>query len=223
MLTYSIFRIWISTHGTLKLEKNPKDCRNILRSRVNTNRCRTNNCLELCLLCSIPHMLQFNLENTVFSERTIVVFQTLWDFVWSEDMLSAPCGKMTSVLTKNPLDITLMQTLPSLHLTKHTSYSHLACPRNLRRHLPAISTMPSGWASNNVISVTITKRGIWFITRISYNPLQEDTKSVHTFMSYSVPTGGSSPLKVFWHWVNVNLLNSIQSSDKKEDQHLKWK
>lgn len=136
-----------------------------------------------------------------------------------------PWGKMTSVSTKNPLDITLMQTLPSFnpspHLTKHTSYNHLACPRNFCRHRPAISTMPSGWASNNVISVAITKRGIWFITRISFSPL--DTKSVHTFMSYRV--GIKQVVQVLWRFVLAMsiCLNSILSSDKMEDQHLKWK
>lgn len=150
------------------------------------------NCLELCLLsidsaffrCWInPNedrsVTQFSLK------EQLLCLDLCGGFIWSKDMLSAPGVKWHEY----PQDIALTQTLPSFnpsfHLTKHTSYSHSARPRNPCRHLPAISAMPPGWASSNVISVTITMRGMWFIMWINFNSLQEDTKSVCTFMSYS--------------------------------------
>lgn len=71
-----------------------------------------------------------------------------------------PLGQNDISLNKESPDVPLMQTLtslnPSLHLTKHTSYSHLTLPRNFGKKSPG--ELNYGRACNNVISVAITKK-----------------------------------------------------------------
>lgn len=116
-----------------------------------------------------------------------------------------PLGKTIWVSTKYPLDITLTQTLPShkpsLHLKKHTSYSHPSFSSQLVQGIhadlfPATSAMSSGWASNNVISVAITERRMWFITWINSSRGHRVCPYIYELQCWS-PTGRSSPLKVF--------------------------
>lgn len=94
------------------------------------------------------------------------------NFCLISDHAVRPWAKMTS---QSSFD-------PSLHLAKHSSSPHFC------RHLPAIWTALSGWACHNSISATITKRWMWFITWISFSPLQEDTRSMYTLMNYTVRT-----------------------------------
>lgn len=79
--------------------------------------------------------------------------------------------------------------------------------------------MSSGWACNNSISATITKRWMWFITWISFSPPQEDTWSVYTLMSYTVRIKQKG---IFFGNYYMSLKCQFQSLNKMEDQHLKW-
>lgn len=136
---------------------------------------------------------------------------------------------MTSVWTKNPpghrpnANTALLQPLPppdKTHFLLSASLSEGGGEFS-RAHLPAMSSMPSGWASNHVISVTITKEWMWFITGIRLDPLREDTESVHTLMSR---VGIKQVVQVLWTLLlffsgkmcSFQFVKFLQSSDEME-------